>query len=67
MVFYAASSSAFFRFLFGSVSWVIVSMFLFVWGVHFVYAFVFFRFSGVIVSMALCVCGCIFFRLEVKL
>jgi len=64
VVFYAASSSAFFRFLFGSVSGVIVSMFLFVWGVHFVLRL---RLSWVIVSMFLFVCGCIFFSLlEVK-
>ena len=38
MVFYAASSSAFFRFLFGSVSWVIVSMFFGCLGCAFCFA-----------------------------
>jgi len=63
VVFYAASSSAFFRFLFWSVSWVIVSMVLFVWGAHFVLRL---RLSGVIFSMYLFVCGS-FFCLEVDL
>ena len=44
--------------LFFSVSWVIVSMFLFVWGVHFVLRL---RLSGVIVSMYLFLCGRFFF------
>jgi len=60
--FCSAFSSAFFFAFFGSVSWVIVSMFLVVWGVHFVCAF---GFRGL---FSLCIClFVVVFCLEVDL